>query len=150
MRKHKALKTYALPTILCIICMALFYIYGPKREKIKVVEKEVEVIVEKEVIVTKRDVVRVKETKPDGTVIETETDKSVIDTNIDKNTNKTTDKVTLKQPAKNDWSVGIGTIITPGNGGLYVTVERRIIGEISIGIMAITNKTVGVHASIKF
>ena len=132
--------------LLCIICMVLFYYFGPKREKIKIVEREV--IIEKEVIVTKRDVVTVTVTEPDGTITVTEKDKSIIESETDKETAK--DKLTIKTPLKDNWSIGLGTIITPSNGALYVTIERRILANISIGVMATTTRTVGAHVSFRF
>jgi len=113
-------------------------------EKVVTVDKVVYVDV---VRVEKRDVVRtVRVTSPDGTVREeTETDRTtvgeaakVVERVAFKD--KTVEKEVIKdRPVRNDWHVGVGVsspLALPLTPTYSITVDRRIIGPVWLGIEA--------------
>ena len=126
----------------------------------KVTVHEVEKVVFKDRIVTDKNRDLESHTKktqlPDGTVI-TETDKKVKDkTHTDENQDVTTTreftKVTENRPG---WRLGVLYVpdfrqLNYGGYRTTFTLERRLFGEVYMGINAATDKQVGVSISIGF
>ena len=131
-----------LGVFLVVASGALTYWFGPKR--VKIVEKEVIKTVTDTVV--KRDVVTIIETKPDGTTKETIIDKSVEEELEVKEEKK--EKIVEKKPVNLNWTVSAGSMITERE--FYISVDRRILGNISIGVLGTSTGTVGVHASVRF
>ena len=128
--------------------------------------------------IVNRDVVKVVTIKPDGTRIETETDKSKIDstqhvaTNSETKTSETseikkllddyrqreTSKTVITENSKN-WRVGITGGYSHSSSGLITGVpglilggfaERKILGPFNAGIWANSQPGVGLQLSISF
>lgn len=111
----------------------------------KVEEKVVEKVVEKE----KKDIhtiTRIVE-RPDGTKETTieHTDKST-------NTIATDKSKELKVDGRPDWKVSVGTGYDfKKKEQLYIgTIERRILGNISVGVFGTTNQQAGINVGIEF
>ena len=89
----------------------------------------------------------ITETRPDGTKIITV--KQDTKTNIDTKTDiKETEKIT-NQP---DWKValGMGYNFNAKQEVYMLSVDKRILGGISVGVFALTDKTLGVNVQIEF
>jgi hypothetical protein len=129
--------------------------------------------------IVNRDVVKVVTIKPDGTRIETETDKSKIDatqrvaTNSETKTSETSEikkllddyraedhsKTVITEKSVNNYRVGILGGYSKGSSGLLTGipgtvlgafVDRKILGPLNAGVWANTQPGVGLQLSISF
>ena len=150
MDRKKYLK-YAGFAVLLIGTSSLTYYLAPAKVKIKEVEKIVKVKGETKIV--NRDIVRIVEKRPDGTIIEKEIDKSKERTDKDEKvvSEKKKEKTVIRK--KKDWLVGGGILvdpIAPENPVWYGQVQRRVLGEVYVGIIATTDRSVGVGLSFRF
>lgn len=116
------------------------YYFAPgKIKEVEIVRKEVDTRV-----VTRERIV----TQPDGTKVEERTTEKDRSTEINSSKERTVERRQL------DWMVGGGAIIDPLNpldpAQYYTHLQRRIIGELYIGIMATTEPQVGLGFSLRF
>lgn len=115
----------------------------------KEVVKTVTVVQEAKVKVVYRHIV----TTPDGT--KTETDSSREDTNISTDTS-TSDVKTAKTEVIRDSGlvlsalaiVDLSSIAAPKNYGIHVT--KRVLGNINVGVLATTDKKIGLSIGLSF
>lgn len=135
--------------ITALILTALGYGFGRYLQPAKVITKEV--IIEKQVDVVKRDVTtKIKEiTNKDGSKI-TETvieDRSKETSKKESETNKSTVVINTKPQWRVQGTAKLNKILTPIYGA---GIERRILGPVSGGIFANTDKEYGVSLSFEF
>lgn len=154
MKKIIVSKQLAAAVGLVALSFAAGVYFGPK----KVETKEVEKIVYRDRVVEskKKDTVtRTKETQlPDGTkikeTIKDEKSESTKDSQSELRHDKFLERKTESRP---DWRIGaVYKPTLPGiQGEVYgVTIERRVIAEIYLGVTAATDRTAGLVVSIGF
>lgn len=131
------MKNYIIVGIICLLAggLASKFLFPTIKEKI--VEKEVEVI-KKDIVTEIREIV-----KPDGTkeIVTVVTDKS--------QEKKETSKVTAI--SKPEYHVSISAL-TPNVKDIYyqLQVEKRVLGNIHIGVLANTNQQFGLAIGYEF
>lgn len=118
-----------------LVGLGVGYKMSPTQTVIKTIEK----------IVEKRNVVTVTKTAPDGSVIVTVTDKTIVDS--DKSSSKSTKKDNL------NWLLSAGYL--RGLQGepqseIVGSLQRRILGEIYIGVIGSSKGMIGLGATIRF
>lgn len=121
------IKNIAYALVIFLVGGALGYYMMPKKEIVRVVEKQVD-----------RVVTVIK--KPDGTVEKITVDKSKIISEDRTKVNVGRSKVNLSLLGGTDFSRPVY--------GLHVSKE--LIGPISVGLFGLTNKTVGLSLGINF
>ena len=110
------------------------YYFGPK----KVVVKTEQVIKYREV----KDRIVERITKPDGTVIERESEHSRTESEEHERTSKAV------SPKNKDWLVGITYGLDENEYGAHVS--RRILGDLYLGAYGTTNREYGLSISVNF
>lgn len=118
-----------------VVGLGVGYRLSPTQTVTKTVEKVIE----------KRNIVTVTKTAPDGSVIVEVTDKSIIDS--DKSSSKSTKKDNL------NWLLSAGYL--RGLQGepqseIIGSLQRRILGEIYIGVIGSNKGMLGLGATIRF
>jgi len=134
-----------------IIFSSLTYLFAPEKVKIKTVTKVVKVKGETKIV--NRDIVRVIEKKPDGTTIIREEDKSVEKEKKVETVAQETIKEKEVTRKKKNWLLSAGALaeITQASAPKwYGQVQRRIAGDIYVGIIATTDQEIGIGITIKF
>ncbi len=123
--------------------------------KIETVTKVVTVEVEKVVKDVKKNVVIVEVKKPDGTTTTTTTDQSTSTTVSDKNTNINIEDRKLVESNKDhliiEGIVGLGLDIRNPTEIVYgAHISKNLLGPIRLGILGLTNSTLGVTVGLQF
>lgn len=116
------------------------YLYGKSQAETITEVKEVEKIVEKRDVVTEIvEIIRPDGTKETVTVIQ---DKTVIDKL----------KETETKAGKNNWFVaaGLGYNVNNFERTYQIDVNRRVLGDIFVGVYGSTNKDIGVKVGFEF
>lgn len=119
---------------------------GPAKVEIKEVEK----IVYRESTNVSRDKYKKETVLPDGTTIREEgsTTKKNTEIGVDKESEKLS-----KTDARPDWRLNVTyqpTLVTFQDQNITLDLQRRIIGEVYLGLSVSTQKTVGISLGVGF
>lgn len=133
--------------VIAIAVLILVYVAGygtGKYSSVKSKDNEVNVS-DKQTTDTKDTTVT--ETKPDGTKIVT-----VVKENVVVKEKQVTVETKIEKVVRPDWKVTLGTgyDFREKKEVYSVGVDRRILGNISIGLYGVSNNTVGVNVGIEF
>ena len=126
-------KTFSIAGVVLLVIFAIGFTVGRNNSPPKIQEK----IVEK-IVVQKQDnihTVTVTVEKPSGekTTTTTQDDKSTEVVKEDKS-------IDIKIDSKPDWHVAVGYSQNFGYDLYSLSVERRILGDVSVGVMGISDK----------
>ena len=138
--------------VTAIIFTSLTYYFSPKKVEIKEVEKIVEVKGETKIIYKEK--IKKITTKPDGTIIEEEVEKDLVKEEVVEEKQKLDLKLKTVTPAKKNWSASVGVMNPILNNGtdqeFYLQVNRKIVGNLLIGVILTSNKSYGVGLGFNF
>lgn len=137
-----------LKTKLLIILAAIGIGYGIGyfTKPAKVVE-----VIKKEIVkeaATTRIVYREKTTRPDGTITETESSRE--DSRTSERSSESSSKVVTNRVGLNVQALAYAPINSLTDREFGVIVSKRIIGNITVGAMATTDKKIGLTVGLEF
>jgi len=134
---------------------SLTYLLAPEKVIVKTVE--VEKIIVREIIKreVEKDITKKKTTLPDGTVIEEEVDKSKekSEESKEKSEEKVKAKEKIKIRKKYNFIISGAALhdLNSTDGFTYqLSIHRRVLGNVYVGIIGTSDKNVGVGISVKF
>lgn len=126
--------------IIAIIAAFAVGLYTGKQYFPRTVETQTErEVLRKDVVVVTKEIVR-----PDGT-------KEIVTTSTDKSVQKNDKQISVTKTAPN-WraSTSISRSSLAGNNIYAVTVERRVLSNVFVGVTGNTDKTLGLVLGIEF
>lgn len=151
MGSNTLLETSAVKKVGVLIVVALaFYSIGRFTGPTKIEVKEVQKVVYKERVRRDRETSERETHRPDGTVVKERETRTVTDRNRDVDSETSKETKTTSRP---NWRINGGYIPAIQNfqeTRYQLGIERQIIGEIYAGVIATSDKTVGVTISIGF